>query len=34
MGVTGMMSFDENGDVIKTIKIYTVKNKQFVPWGE
>ena len=33
IGVTGEMSFDENGDVIKTIKIYTVKNKQFVPWG-
>jgi len=31
-GVTGIMSFDEHGDVIKPIRFYTVKNKKFIPY--
>jgi branched-chain amino acid transport system substrate-binding protein len=33
-GVTGTMSFDKHGDVIKPIKFYVVKNKKFIPYEE
>lgn len=31
-GVTGRITFDENGDVIKPLRFFTVKNAQFVPY--
>jgi len=33
-GVSGITTFDENGDVIKTVMFKTVKDKQFVPIKE
>lgn len=34
-GATGTTNFDENGDVVgKSYTVYTVKNGQFVPYGE
>lgn len=33
-GVGGMTTFDKNGDVIKPIIFKTIKNGQFVPYGE
>ena len=33
-GVTGITSFDENGDVIKPIILKTIKNGKFVPYSE
>jgi len=32
-GASGILSFDENGDVIKPFLIKTIKNGQFVPYG-
>lgn len=31
-GVSGMTSFDKNGDVIKPVKLKTVKNMKFTDW--
>jgi len=34
LGVSGLTTFDENGDAIKTVAIKTIKNGQFVPYEE
>lgn len=31
-GVTGTTTFDENGDVVKEMKMMTIKNSQFIPF--
>jgi branched-chain amino acid transport system substrate-binding protein len=33
-GVTGKFSFDENGDVIREMSFFTIKNGQFVPFNK
>lgn len=33
-GVTGTMGFDDNGDVIKDLKMMTVKNAKFLPYSQ
>jgi len=33
-GVTGTITFDSNGDVIKPLRFYTVKGGQFIVYGE
>jgi len=34
LGVTGNISFDKNGDVIKEMMLFTVKDGQFVPYSK
>lgn len=33
-GVTGKTTFDENGDVAKPLRFFTVKNGQFIPYSK